>query len=83
MGQCCSRQNYPKKQNKDIDDRKMFKANIELMNKEFSIGIGYNRKARKNYSDVVHVNNTVHQVVQSNERTRSEDQETQGEIQEV
>ena len=40
MGQCClSKQDYPKKQNKDIDDRRMFKAAIDLMDKEFSVGI--------------------------------------------
>ena len=80
MGQCCSKQDYPKKQNKDIDDRRMFKAAVEFMDKEFSVGIGYNRKARKNYSNVTHVANTVHQVVPSNERTRSEDHEAQTEI---
>ena len=45
MGQCCSKQNYPKKQNKDIEDKRMFKAAVEIMDKEFSVGIGYNRKA--------------------------------------
>ena len=77
MGQCCSKQEYPKKQNKDIDDRKMFKASIELMDKEFSVGVGYNRKARKNYSDVANVNNIIHQVIQGNEGTRSEDHEVE------
>ena len=83
MGQCCSKQNYPKKQNKDIDDRRMFKAAVEFMGKEFSVGIGYNRKARKDYSDVVHVDNIIHQVVQNNERTRPENHEVQTEIQEA
>ena len=55
----------------------MFKAAVEFMDKEFSVGIGYNRKARKNYSDVVHVDNSVHQVVQTNERTRPENYEDQ------
>ena len=72
MAQCCSKQVQQKKQNKDIDDRKMFKAAVEFMDREFSVGIGYNRKARKNYSDVAHVPNIVHQVVQNNEGTRSE-----------
>ena len=80
MGQCCSKQNYPKKQNKDIDDRRMFKAAVEVMGKEFSVGIGYNRKARKDYSDVVHVDNSFHQVVQKDERTRPKDHEAQTEI---
>ena len=80
MRQCCSKQNYPKKQNKDIDDRRMFKAAVEFMGKEFSVGIGYNRKARKDYSDVVHVDNSFHQIVQNNERTRSENHEAQTEI---
>ena len=82
MGQCCSKQDYPKKQNKDIDDKRMFKAAVEFMDREFSVGIGYNRKARKNYSDVTHVDNTVHQVVQNNEGTRSTDHEIEREIQE-
>ena len=83
MGQCCSRKNYPKKQNKNIDDRRMFKAAIEFMDKEFSVGIGYNRRAKKDYSNVVHVDNTIHQVVQNNEGTRPENHEVQTEIQEV
>ena len=81
MGQCCSKQNYPKKQNKDIDDRKMFKAAVEVMGKEFSVGIGYNRKARKDYSDVVHVDNSISKIHKNNERTRSEDHEVQAEVQ--
>ena len=83
MGQCCSKKEHPKKQNKDIDDTRMLKAAIDLMDKEFSVGIGYNRRARKNYSDVAHVANTVHQVLQNNEGTRSETNETQAEIQET
>ena len=83
MGQCCSKGNYPKKQNKNIDDRRMFKAAIEFMDKEFSVGIGYNRRAKKDYSDVVHVDNSVHQIVQSNERARSENHEAETEIQEA
>ena len=82
MGQCCSKQSYPKKQNKDIDDKRMFKAAVELMGKEFSIGIGYNRKARKDYSDVIHVNNSIPQIHQNNERVRSEDHQAETEIQE-
>ena len=77
MGTCCSKQTYPKKQNKDIDDKRMFKAAVEFMDKEFSVGIGYNRKARKNYSDVTHVDNTVSQSVQNNEGQRSENYETE------
>ena len=80
MGQCCSKQNYPKKQNKNIDDRRMFKAAIEFMDKEFSVGIGYNRRAKKDYSNVVHVDNIVHQVIQSDERARPEANEAQREI---
>ena len=83
MGQCCSKQDYPKKQNKDIDDRRMFKAAVEFMDREFSVGIGYNRKARKKYSDVVHVDNIVHQVVQENEGARPENHEAQTEVQEA
>ena len=82
MGQCCSKQNYPKKQNKNIDDKRMFKAAVEIMDKEFSVGIGYNRKARKNYSDVVHVDNIVSEIHQNNERVGSENHETETQIQE-
>ena len=82
MGQCCSKQNYPKKQNKNIDDRRMFKAAIEIMDKEFSVGIGYNRRAKKNYSDVVHVDNIIHEIHQTDEGTRPEDHQTETQIQE-
>ena len=81
MGQCCSKQSQPKKQNKDIDDKRMFKAAVELMGKEFSVGIGYNRKARKDYSDVVHVNNIVPQIHQNNEGARPEDYQTETQVQ--
>ena len=83
MGQCCSKQDYPKKQNKDIDDRRMFKAAVEVMGKEFSVGIGYNRKARKDYSDVVHVNNSVPKIHQNNEGARREDHEAETKVQEA
>ena len=58
MGKCCSKpqsETIPpphKKQNKNIDDRKMLKVGIDIMNKDFSVQIGYNRKAVKTYSDV-------------------------------
>ena len=81
MGQCCSKQNYPKKQNKNIDDRKMFKAAVEVMGKEFSIGIGYNRKARKDYSDVVHVDNSISKIHQTNERARPEYHQAETQVQ--
>ena len=80
MGQCCSSQSQPKKQNKDIDDKRMFKAAVELMGKEFSVGIGYNRKARKDYSDFVHVNNTVPKIHQNNAGARSEDHQTETQV---
>ena len=83
MGQCCSKNDYPKKQNKDIDDKRMFKAAVEFMGKEFSVGIGYNRKAKKDYTDVVHVDNSISQIHQNNERARPEDHQTETEIQEV
>ena len=60
MGKCSSKpqeenaaRNEPhKKQNKNIDDRKMLKVGIDIMNKDFSVQIGYNRKAVKTYTDV-------------------------------
>ena len=62
MGKCCSKPRPQgegatvslsphKKQNKNIDDRKMLKVGIDIMNKDFSVQIGYNRKAVKTYSD--------------------------------
>ena len=81
MGQCCSKQDHPKKQNKDIDNKRMFKAAVEFMGKEFSVGIGYNRKARKDYSDVVHVNNIVPQIHQNNKGARPEDHQAETEVQ--
>ena len=59
MGNCCRRPPVaeggqaplPKKQNKNIDDRKMLKVGIDIMNKDFSVQIGYNRKAVKTYTD--------------------------------
>ena len=62
MGKCCSKPSVAegggeippphKKQNKNIDDRKMLKVGIDIMNKDFSVQIGYNRKAVKTYTDV-------------------------------
>ena len=83
MGQCCSKKDYPKKQNKNIDDKRMFKAAVEIMGKEFSVGIGYNRKARKDYSDVVHVNNSIPQIHQTNERARPENHQAETVIEEI
>ena len=84
MGQCCSKKYTLKKQNKDIDDRRMFKAAIDVMDKEFAVGIGYSRRANKKYTNVANVDNAVHQVptassalLQINEGTRSDDHEDQ------
>ena len=41
------------KQNKDIDDKRMFKVGIEVLRKDFCIQIGYNRRAVKNYSKAI------------------------------
>ena len=61
MGQCLRRQNEPTstpknevlpqraKQNKNIDDKRMFKLGIDVLNRDFCIQIGYNRKAVKTY----------------------------------
>ena len=57
MGQCCRKPQettsvpQPKKQNKDINDKKMLKVGLDLMGKDFSAQIGYNRIAKKVYSD--------------------------------
>ena len=50
MGKCCSKQDSQepgKKQNKDIDDKRMFKVVLEFLNKEFCVETGYNRRAKK------------------------------------
>ena len=40
------------KQNKNIDDKRMFKIGVEVLRKDFCVQIGYNRRAVKNYTDV-------------------------------
>ena len=54
MGQCLKKQkdNVPK-QDKNIDDKRMFKLGIDVLNRDFSIQIGYNRKAVKTYGQGV------------------------------
>ena len=50
MGQCLRRQrNNGPKQDKNIDDKRMFKLGIDVLNRDFCIQIGYNRKAVKTY----------------------------------
>ena len=52
MGQCCSKKEQQNaiKQNKNIDDKRMFKLGVEILNKDFNVQIGYNRKAIETYS---------------------------------
>ena len=50
MGQCFSKkENTNPKQDKNIDDKRMFKLGIDILNRDFCIQIGYNRKAVKTY----------------------------------
>ena len=53
MGQCFSckktKQDQVIKQNKNIDDKRMFKLGVDVLNRDFCIQIGYNRKAVKTY----------------------------------
>ena len=56
MGQCfgcCKRPEQDHvnviKQDKNIDDKRMFKLGIDVLNRDFCIQIGYNRKAVKTY----------------------------------
>ena len=54
MGQCFAgrRSAGPKdneKQDKNIDDKRMFKLGVDILNRDFCIQIGYNRKAVKTY----------------------------------
>ena len=39
----------PPKQDKNIDDKRMFKLGVDILNRDFCIQIGYNRKAVKTY----------------------------------
>ena len=48
MGGCCTKQvQGPKKQNKDIDDKRMLKVGVDVLKKDFCIQVGYNRRAKK------------------------------------
>ena len=51
MGQCLSKKHKDNvcKQDKNIDDKRMFKLGIDVLNRDFCIQIGYNRKAVKTY----------------------------------
>ena len=56
MGQCLCRKKDSErqsvacqKQDKNIDDKRMFKLGIDVLNRDFCIQIGYNRKAVKTY----------------------------------
>ena len=50
MGQCLKRQkDREPKQDKNIDDKRMFKLGVDILNRDFCIQIGYNRKAVKTY----------------------------------
>ena len=54
MGQCigcCKRpeQDHVKKQDKNIDDKRMLKVGIDVLNRDFCFQIGYNRRAVKTY----------------------------------
>ena len=58
MGQCLCRKAEDQviretrssaKQDKNIDDKRMFKLGIDVLNRDFCIQIGYNRKAVKTY----------------------------------
>lgn len=58
MGNCCSKKALAsargievKKQNKDVDDKRMFKVGVSVMEKDFCIQIGFSRRAIKNYSE--------------------------------
>ena len=49
---CCKRPKAQKevlKQDKNIDDKRMFKLGVDVLNRDFCIQIGYNRKAVKTY----------------------------------
>ena len=56
MGQCLGckkKQDNVLKQDKNIDDKRMFKLGIDVLNRDFCIQIGYNRKAVKTYGQCV------------------------------
>ena len=67
MGQCCGKSGVPKelKQSYDIDDKRVFKFGAEILNKDFSLQLGYHRRATKNYTGVQeNVDNIVQENVQ-------------------
>ena len=53
MGQCLgckkTKEGNVLKQDKNIDDKRMFKLGVDVLNRDFCIQIGYNRKAVKTY----------------------------------
>ena len=58
MGKCFSRsqegargEHLHKKQNKDIDAKHMLKCGMDIMGRDLSVQIGYNRRAKKVYTD--------------------------------
>ena len=74
MGQCftgCCRKHRGSdqnvlKQDKNIDDKRMLKAGIEVLKKDFSVQIGYNRRTLKTYgSEPVRVSQGVPSGTQS------------------
>ena len=57
MGQCLgckAKQNNVLKQDKNIDDKRMFKLGIDVLNRDFCFQIGYNRRAVKTYRQGPH-----------------------------
>ena len=52
MGQCLGKESSnKKKQNKDVDDKRMFKVGVSVMEKDFCIQIGFSRRAIKKYGE--------------------------------
>ena len=69
MGQCLGRKR-PKdnvlKQDKNIDDKRMFKLGIDVLNRDFCVQIGYNRKAVKTYGQGTNKGGAQHDPLETN-----------------
>ena len=65
------------KQSKDIDDKRVFKFGAEILSKDFSLQLGYHRRATKKYDGDIalargtSVNENVDNIVQQNSQENS------------
>ena len=72
MGQCCSKEIGPKKQNKNIDDKLMCKVGVSVMEKDICVQIGLSRRAIKTYTDALKEEHTERDSRSSERRSETE-----------